>query len=67
MASVTPSEATDPRIEQSNRTDQVQGAFILAKAKGSATVAARRLDHLRRYLEPLFPGRGGARGRTRSR
>jgi TetR/AcrR family transcriptional regulator, transcriptional repressor for nem operon len=32
----------------------IQGAFILAKAKGSATVAAQSLDHLRRYLELLF-------------
>jgi TetR/AcrR family transcriptional regulator, transcriptional repressor for nem operon len=38
----------------------IQGAFILAKAKGSAAVAAESLDHLRRYLELLFatPGRG---------
>jgi TetR/AcrR family transcriptional repressor of nem operon len=32
----------------------IQGAFILAKAKGSAAVAAQSLDHLRRYLELLF-------------
>ena len=32
----------------------VQGAFILAKAKGSAAVAAEILDHLRRYIELLF-------------
>lgn len=32
----------------------VQGAFILAKAKGSAEVAAQSFDHLRRYLEKLF-------------
>jgi TetR/AcrR family transcriptional repressor of nem operon len=32
----------------------VQGAFVLAKAKGSADVAAQCLDHLRRYLENLF-------------
>jgi TetR/AcrR family transcriptional regulator, transcriptional repressor for nem operon len=32
----------------------IQGAFILAKAKGSAAVAAESLDHLRRYLELLF-------------
>jgi TetR/AcrR family transcriptional repressor of nem operon len=38
----------------------IQGAFILAKAKGSVAVAAESLDHLRRYLELLFatPGRG---------
>jgi TetR/AcrR family transcriptional repressor of nem operon len=32
----------------------IQGAFILAKAKGSAAIAAESLDHLRRYLELLF-------------
>jgi TetR/AcrR family transcriptional repressor of nem operon len=32
----------------------IQGAFILAKAKGNAGVAAASLDHLRRYLELLF-------------
>ena len=32
----------------------IQGAFILAKAKGSAAIAAQSLDHLRRYLELLF-------------
>jgi TetR/AcrR family transcriptional repressor of nem operon len=32
----------------------IQGAFILAKAKQSRTVAAECIDHLRRYLELLF-------------
>jgi TetR/AcrR family transcriptional regulator, transcriptional repressor for nem operon len=32
----------------------IQGAFILAKAKHNASVAADSLDHLRRYLELLF-------------
>ncbi|MFZ0744364.1 MAG: TetR/AcrR family transcriptional regulator [Terracidiphilus sp.] len=32
----------------------IQGAFILAKAKGGAAVAAESIDHLRRYLEMLF-------------
>lgn len=32
----------------------IQGAFILAKAKGNAAVAAQSLDHLRKYLELLF-------------
>jgi TetR/AcrR family transcriptional repressor of nem operon len=32
----------------------LQGAFILAKATGSAAVAAESIDHLRRYLELLF-------------
>ena len=33
----------------------IQGAFILAKAKHGPEVAAACLDHLRRYLEMLFP------------
>jgi TetR/AcrR family transcriptional regulator, transcriptional repressor for nem operon len=32
----------------------LQGAFILAKAKGGAAVAAASIDHLRRYVELLF-------------
>jgi TetR/AcrR family transcriptional repressor of nem operon len=32
----------------------IQGSLILAKATGSAKVAAESLDHLRRYLELLF-------------
>jgi len=32
----------------------IQGAFILAKARGGAETAADCLDHLRRYLELLF-------------
>lgn len=32
----------------------LQGAFILAKAKGGPQVAAECLGHLRRYLEMLF-------------
>jgi TetR/AcrR family transcriptional repressor of nem operon len=36
----------------------VQGALILAKAKGNAHVAMQSLDHLRRYLELLFAGPG---------
>jgi TetR/AcrR family transcriptional regulator, transcriptional repressor for nem operon len=32
----------------------LQGAFILAKAKGSAAIAAESIDHLRRYVELLF-------------
>jgi TetR/AcrR family transcriptional repressor of nem operon len=38
----------------------LQGAFILAKAKGSAAVVEASIDHLRRYIELLF-------GRTRER
>jgi TetR/AcrR family transcriptional regulator, transcriptional repressor for nem operon len=32
----------------------IQGAFILAKAKGGAEVAVESIDHLRRYVELLF-------------
>ena len=32
----------------------LQGAFILAKAKGGADVAAESIDHLIRYIELLF-------------
>jgi TetR/AcrR family transcriptional repressor of nem operon len=32
----------------------LQGAFILAKAKGQAAVAAASVEHLRRYIELLF-------------
>ena len=34
----------------------LQGAFVLAKAKGGAGVAAESIDHLRRYVELLFGG-----------
>jgi TetR/AcrR family transcriptional repressor of nem operon len=32
----------------------LQGAFILAKAKGNSGVVAANIDHLRRYVELLF-------------
>jgi TetR/AcrR family transcriptional regulator, transcriptional repressor for nem operon len=32
----------------------LQGAFILAKARGSAPIAAASIDHLHRYIELLF-------------
>ena len=32
----------------------LQGAFILAKAKGGAAVAVESVDHLMRYIELLF-------------
>lgn len=32
----------------------LQGAFILAKAKGGVEIAAASIDHLRRYVELLF-------------
>lgn len=39
----------------------IQGAFILAKATGSAAIAADSIDHLRRYIEILF---GATKGQT---
>jgi TetR/AcrR family transcriptional repressor of nem operon len=39
----------------------LQGAFILAKAKGGADIAAASIDHLRRYITLLFqPPKGKA-------
>lgn len=35
----------------------LQGAFILAKAKGGAQIAVSSVDHLRRYIELLFQSR----------
>lgn len=32
----------------------LQGAFVLAKARGGSAVAADSIDHLRRYIELLF-------------
>jgi TetR/AcrR family transcriptional regulator, transcriptional repressor for nem operon len=39
----------------------LQGAFILAKAKGGAAVAADSIDHLTRYLELLFGAKNAER------
>jgi TetR/AcrR family transcriptional regulator, transcriptional repressor for nem operon len=40
----------------------LQGAFILAKAKGGAAVARGCVAHLRRYLEQLFDRRTNKKG-----
>lgn len=37
----------------------LQGAFILAKAKGGAEIAISSVDHLRRYIELLFQAHQG--------
>ena len=39
----------------------LQGAFVLAKASGSAQVAVDCIDHLHRYLSMLFPARSAPR------
>ena len=44
----------------------LQGAFVLAKAKGGAEVAADSIDHLRRYVELLFNRKGRKPTRDRS-
>jgi TetR/AcrR family transcriptional regulator, transcriptional repressor for nem operon len=40
----------------------LQGAFILAKARGGPAIAAESIDHLKRYIRLLFgrpqPGEG---------
>lgn len=45
----------------------MQGAFILAKAKQDAAVAADCLDHLRRYIEMLFAAPRPAAKRHRAK
>jgi TetR/AcrR family transcriptional repressor of nem operon len=37
----------------------LQGAFILAKAKGGPAIAAQSIDHLKRYVELLFASDAG--------
>jgi TetR/AcrR family transcriptional repressor of nem operon len=39
----------------------LQGAFILAKAKGGADAAAASIDHLSRYIRLLFQPKGQKR------
>ncbi|MCP8937629.1 TetR/AcrR family transcriptional regulator [Alsobacter sp. SYSU M60028] len=41
----------------------LQGAFILAKAKGGADIAAESIDHLIRYVKLLFDPRNDKGGR----
>jgi TetR/AcrR family transcriptional repressor of nem operon len=41
----------------------LQGAFILAKAKGGPAVAAASVEHLRRYIELLFKARAASKRR----
>ena len=44
----------------------LQGAFILAKAKGGAGVAAESVNHLRRYIELLFQPKQQHKGKAAS-
>ena len=44
----------------------LQGAFILAKATGSAAAAAESVDHLRRYVVQLFALPDASRRRRRT-
>ena len=43
----------------------LQGAIILAKAKGTHEIAVESVDHLRRYVESLFP-RPAAKAKRKS-
>lgn len=43
----------------------MQGAFILAKAKGNMAIARESVDHLTRYIELLFAGAERPRGDLR--
>jgi TetR/AcrR family transcriptional regulator, transcriptional repressor for nem operon len=44
----------------------LQGAYVLAKAKGSAAIAAESIDHLRRYVVALFGADRAAAKKTGS-
>jgi TetR/AcrR family transcriptional repressor of nem operon len=44
----------------------IQGAFILAKARHSRSVAVDSIGHLHRYLESLFPQRKTVKKKKRS-
>jgi TetR/AcrR family transcriptional repressor of nem operon len=44
----------------------LQGAFILAKAKGGAAIAVESANHLRRYIELLFNASTTTKGRKAS-
>jgi TetR/AcrR family transcriptional regulator, transcriptional repressor for nem operon len=44
----------------------LQGAYVLAKAKGNGAIAADSIDHLRRYLVQLFGTDRGAAKPSRS-
>ncbi len=40
----------------------LQGAFILAKARGDPAIARASVTHLKRYVEMMFGGHGGRNG-----
>lgn len=44
----------------------LQGAFILAKAKGGPEIAAQSVEHLKRYVSLLFAEASGSRSRRPS-
>jgi TetR/AcrR family transcriptional repressor of nem operon len=44
----------------------LQGAYVLAKAKGNAAIAAESIDHLRRYVVALFGADRAAAKKTGS-
>lgn len=49
-----PKASFDPESLALHTQAVIQGAFILAKAQGSALVAAESITHLKRYFEFLF-------------
>ena len=44
----------------------LQGAYILAKARGGPAIAAESVDHLKRYVEMLFADRSPGQSRRKS-
>ena len=53
-----PADVTPKSLAQHTQA-VLQGAFVLAKAKGAREVAVESVDHLRRYIELLFDARKG--------
>ncbi len=51
-----PDAPWDPEVLALFTQATLQGAFILAKAQGSATIAARCIDHLRLHVAHLLGG-----------
>lgn len=45
----------------------LQGAFVLAKARGDGQVAVQSVEHLERYVELLFAGTPESRAKPKSR
>jgi TetR/AcrR family transcriptional repressor of nem operon len=61
-----PRAAWDPQVLALFTQASLQGAFILAKAKGSAEIAGQCIDHLRQHVAHLL-GAGPAHSKEKSR